>query len=75
MTIIFNRTEMNIPAKLEDLYKSLGEQLEIRDKARGKIKELTLQIKKLRTIAKHAEELFAEQPQDEMTAEEEKATV
>lgn len=63
--IIFNNTKMNIPAKLEELYTSRGEQLAIRDKAKAKIKEFNTQIKKLQTIARHAEDLFNEKEFDE----------
>lgn len=58
MTIIFNNHQMNIDDKLEELYKEKGYQLTIRDTAKARIKELNTQIKKLRTISKHAEEVL-----------------
>lgn len=58
MTIIFNNTEMNITEEIIKLENEVSDQWVIKVNAHGRIKELNTQIKKLRTIAKHAEEVL-----------------
>lgn len=49
---------MNLNAKIEDLIKEWHEQSVIKDKAHERMKQLTAQVKKLTTLAKHAEGVF-----------------
>lgn len=58
MTIIINNTEMNITDKIIELEDELDNQYRIKESALIRIKELKTQIKKLRTISKHAEEVL-----------------
>ena len=54
---------MNITERLDALTKEYAEQEKIKEAAHEKMKDIKSKIGKLQIIAKHAEELFAEQPE------------
>ncbi len=56
---------MDIPKKIAELKNELDELTAKQFETHARIKELKSQIGKLQTIAKHAQELFAE-PKDEL---------
>lgn len=49
---------MNITAKIQELENELREQYRIKWDAHNRIKEINTQTKKLKTLAKHAEEVL-----------------
>jgi hypothetical protein len=51
---------MNITEKILELSAEYDKMLDIKNHAHARMKELKSQIGKLQTIAKHAQELFAE---------------
>jgi FtsZ-binding cell division protein ZapB len=52
--------QMNITEKLNELKEEYSKMEKVKDDAHARMKELRTQIGKLQTIAKHAQELFAE---------------
>ena len=57
---------MNITERLDALTKEYAEQEKTKEAAHEKMKDIKSKIGKLQTIAKHAEELFAE-PTEEVS--------
>jgi hypothetical protein len=53
-------SSMNITEKILELSAEYDKMLDIKNHAHARMKELKSQIGKLQTIAKHAQELFAE---------------
>jgi hypothetical protein len=57
---------MNITEKLTELTEEYSRQEDLKNKAHVRMLSLKIQIRKLQTIAKHAQELFAEEPKNEL---------
>lgn len=56
---------MNITDKIDQLNKEYAEQEKIKEAAHARMKEIKAKVGKLMTIAKHAEDVLAEQEKEE----------